>query len=31
MPGHLEPTENDIKGKSGEEGFSLARKVVPSI
>jgi hypothetical protein len=27
MPGYLEPAENDIKGKSGEEGFSMARKV----
>ena len=26
MPGRLEPAENDIKGKSGEEGFSMAKK-----
>jgi hypothetical protein len=26
MPGFLEPAEYDIKGKSGEEGFSMARK-----
>ena len=24
-PGHLEPTVNDIKGKAGREGFSLAK------
>ncbi len=27
MPGYLEPLENDLKGKAGEEGFSMARKV----
>ena len=27
MPGYLEPPENDLKGKAGEEGFSMARKV----
>jgi hypothetical protein len=30
MPGFLEPAEYDIKGKSGEEGFSMAKKVPTS-
>ena len=32
MPGFLEPAEFDVKGKSGEEGFSMAKKMTsPSI
>ena len=30
MPGFLEPAEYDIRGKSGEEGFSMAKKVPTS-